>query len=142
MDYYRIIPEAPGQLGHNTVMNTLVHPPVVEHLHFVFDGWLGDDLVECFPCFLVTDHLADKLIQAAFSGFAVKDAALDCSQQFVDLYGTDKKLPGFKWLQVNGNMGDDVFIDSEQYLVASASFYQFIKKYAILNHCEVEPRDT
>jgi hypothetical protein len=32
-----------------------VHPPIVSRLHLVFDTWEGDDLVERFPTFLVTE---------------------------------------------------------------------------------------
>lgn len=37
----------------STIMEATVHPPRVERLHYEFEDWLGDDLVESFPSFLV-----------------------------------------------------------------------------------------
>lgn len=47
--YYRLEPEVAGELGSGTVMDVSRHPPLVSHLQFKFQGWLGDDLLETFP---------------------------------------------------------------------------------------------
>lgn len=41
--FFALEPEVAGGLGPNTVMDRSVHPPRVSHLHYVFDGWMGDD---------------------------------------------------------------------------------------------------
>ena len=55
--YWLVSPEVAGELGDGTVMDTAVHPPWVSRLHHRFQGWLGDDLLECFPCFLTTARI-------------------------------------------------------------------------------------
>ena len=57
MAQYLIEPEVPGGLGDKTQGDFSKHPPVIEHLHFQFEGWLGDDLLESFPCFLVSNSV-------------------------------------------------------------------------------------
>jgi hypothetical protein len=39
----------------------LLKPEVVTHLHYEFEGWLGDDLLTTFPEFIVTERLAAAL---------------------------------------------------------------------------------
>jgi hypothetical protein len=56
-----LCPEVAAELGGNTVMDAFAHPPKVSRLHLRFMGWLGDDLLETFPCFLVTSRLAKAL---------------------------------------------------------------------------------
>ncbi len=55
--YFVLEPEVAGQLGEQTVMDRSTHPPTIEKLHFVFDGWLGDDIVATFPSFWVSKNL-------------------------------------------------------------------------------------
>jgi hypothetical protein len=43
---YILEPEVSGEIGERTVIDSSVHPPIVSYLHFVFMGWLGDDLIE------------------------------------------------------------------------------------------------
>src|SRR3954454_10828086 len=59
--YFALEPEVAGQLGDTTMLDTSVHPPVIQRLEYRFDGWLGDDLLESFPCFVVTERLANEL---------------------------------------------------------------------------------
>jgi len=68
MKYYYIEPEVAGGLGNDTVMNRSVHPPVVTKLHYQFDGWLGDVLLESSPCFIVTELAKQKLQDARLTG--------------------------------------------------------------------------
>ena len=61
MNYFCIEPEVAGGLGQNVEMDRSVHPPVVDKLHYEFDGWLGDELLETFPCFIVTEGAMKRL---------------------------------------------------------------------------------
>ncbi|HKB91644.1 MAG TPA: hypothetical protein VKC60_14085 [Opitutaceae bacterium] len=61
MKYYYIEPEVAGSLGENTVIHREVHPPRVSKLHYRFDGWLGDVLLESFPSFIVAEDVEKKL---------------------------------------------------------------------------------
>ena len=61
MEYFYVQPEVAGGLGALTVMDTTTHPPIVSKLHYHFDGWLGNVLLETFPCFIVTDGARQAL---------------------------------------------------------------------------------
>jgi len=50
-------PEVAGRLGEKTVLIATSHPPITERLNYEFDGWLGDDLLEPFLCYIVTESL-------------------------------------------------------------------------------------
>ena len=65
--YYIIEPEVAGGLGLNSNIDRTTFPPIVEKLHFVFEGWLGDPILESFPCFIVTDRLARKMEEAGLT---------------------------------------------------------------------------
>ncbi len=53
-------PEVAGGWGANIIADTDCHPPRIEHLHYEFEGWLGDPIVESFPCFLILESLASS----------------------------------------------------------------------------------
>ena len=116
-------------------MDTSEHPPVVYDLHFIFEGWLGDELVECFPVFLATVDLCDEILQEALTGCEIKNCEIEYSDQFVDLHPTTL-LPSFKWLAVNGRNGDDFCISEEYKLRVSQKALNLLKKYS-LSHCDI-----
>ena len=68
MHYFLLSPEVAGGLGPNTMMNRMVHPPEVSRLHYEMEGWLGDELLESFPCFIVTQRVADAIQDAHLTG--------------------------------------------------------------------------
>lgn len=55
MKFYILDPEVAGGLGTQTEIDSSVHPPLVKRLHYELDAWMGDDLVQTFPCYLVTN---------------------------------------------------------------------------------------
>jgi hypothetical protein len=136
-EYYKLLPETPGQLGEKTILNNTIRPPKVESLHFVFDGWLGDELIECFPCYLVTESLSYSLGSANLTGFKIIQVDISFSRLFLDLY-PNREMPGFKWLEINGRIGDDFYIDEKNYLVASNKALKVIQNSGNLKYCEIE----
>jgi len=117
--FYVLEPEVPGGLGERTSLDSTQHPPVVHRLHFVFDGWLGDHLIESFPCYLVSETLADRLRENQLTGASLEAAEIGASEQFKDLH-PDRALPKFLWLKVNGVAGTDDFgITSDNLLAVS-----------------------
>lgn len=67
MKLYMIEPEVAGEIGEQTVYENYVdiiargERARIAYLHFVFMGWLGDDILEVTPCFLVSDKLKKRL---------------------------------------------------------------------------------
>lgn len=127
MKYFYIEPEVAGGLGKNTIMNHNTHPPIVSKLHYQFDGWLGDVILESFPCFIVTEEAKGKLESVNATGIRFAEVEVTTSEQFQDLY-PNHKLPKFVWLQIEGKAGDDDFgIDKEKRLVISGRVLKILK---------------
>ncbi|OQP44872.1 hypothetical protein A4H97_10975 [Niastella yeongjuensis] len=127
---YFIEPEVSGQLGDNTNMDLSIHPPKVERLHFVFYGWLGDDLIECFPVFLITEKLKNALIISELSGYEIKDCQIEESDEFKLLQNVI--LPNFFWLSITGNVNDDFSIASKKLKISDNAF-SFLSQYNLQN---------
>ncbi len=92
MPYYALEPEVASHLGDHAVVDRSVHPPAVERLHYEFDGWLGDDLLESFPCFMVTKGLRERLAESGLSGYLLDDAEVSASDLFEEIH-PDQELP-------------------------------------------------
>lgn len=101
MKYFSVQAEVAGGLGPHTVMDPNAHPPVVHHLHFEFEGWAGDALVQTFPCFLVTRAVQQGIMAAGATGVAFAPAEVSKSEQF-ELFHPEVALPEFLWLKVRG----------------------------------------
>lgn len=97
--YWRISFEVAGELAEGTEMDTSVHPPRVIRLHHRFEGWLGDDIIECFPCYLVTEGVAKILKESGLSGFELDDVEISKSPEFDEMY-PGRQLPRFRWLKI------------------------------------------
>ncbi|WP_205589867.1 hypothetical protein [Mucilaginibacter celer] len=115
-------------------MDRNVHPPIVSKLHYQFDGWLGDYLLECFPCFICTEKLMEYLKSSDLTGFA--DCEISKSEQFTDLY-PDRILPVFYWLVVNGDANNDFSLSPNASLLVSENALNSLKKFQTTN-CEIE----
>jgi hypothetical protein len=108
MAFSYVEPEVSGSLGPNTDLDSSVHPPIVKRLEFQFDGWLGDCLLESFPCFVITEPAKVAVENSGFSGVLFDDLAVSKSDQFDELY-PDKGLPKFFWMKAVGRSGQDDF---------------------------------
>lgn len=136
MHYFVLSPEVAGGLGKNTLMSTVEHPPSVSRLHYELDGWLGDDLLESFPCFVVTSRLAHSLRHAGLSGVDLREVEITTSEQFRELY-PDRRIPVFAWLHIVGKSGrDDFGADAEGRLVVSERALRLLENFT-LDNCDV-----
>lgn len=130
-------PEVAGGWGERTVADTSVHPPVVALLNYQFDGWLGDELLTSFPCYVVTRLLGDKLSEARLNGFQLADVQVSVSEQFEEIY-PDRHLPEFYWLQVDGSAGVDDFGLSRRHQLVVSDRALAVLQTGQLRHCGVK----
>ncbi|HEY8969066.1 MAG TPA: hypothetical protein VIM64_08230, partial [Puia sp.] len=96
-----IEPEVAGGLGEETKLDTSTHPPVVFQLHYEFYGWLGNDILESFPCFIVTDGLKKAILDARLSGVVFDQVKVTTSDEF-DAFHSGVVLPPWRWMKVSG----------------------------------------
>lgn len=130
MNYFYVEPEVSGGLGSKTIMDTLVHPPRIDKLNYQFDSWLGDELIETFPCYLVTKRLGGLLTSSGVTGFSLDSVLITKSDEFND----DLNLPDFAWLKVKGvPMKDDIGFSDDFRLVVSEEVLNIFSKVKIDN---------
>jgi len=135
--YILIEPEVAGNLGKETELDSSVFPPDVKKLHYEFDGWLGDDLLESFPCYIVTNSLRENIENNKFTGISFHDVIISKSETFLELY-PNRELPTFYWAKIKGKAyKDDFFITEENILAISERVYLILKKHKI-NNADIE----
>jgi hypothetical protein len=138
MKFFTVEPEVAGGFGSNTILSTESHPPVVTRLHYQFDGWLGDELLECFPCYIVTQQLGKAIEREGMSGVDFDQVEISTSELFDELY-PGRKLPKFLWMKVAGKAGrDDFGVSPKHKLVISERAFDILQKFASSN-CDVTP---
>ncbi|EBG5296072.1 hypothetical protein EVG59_11800 [Salmonella enterica subsp. enterica serovar Dortmund] len=64
-----IEPEVAGGFGEATTLDISMHPPIVFTLEHSFDGWLGDCIMETFPCFVITAKAKVLIESLNLSGY-------------------------------------------------------------------------
>ncbi|TWG93223.1 hypothetical protein L615_006400000050 [Nocardioides sp. J9] len=128
-------PEVPGEIGERGELDTSVHPPRVVRFHITLTGWLGDDLLEVFPVYLVTERLASILEESDLSGYALAEADVTVDEEA--LIDPSLELPTFRWLQVTGSADDDVSLAEDFRLRLSDRAYELVSRTSLQN-CDVE----
>ncbi|MBP1167888.1 MULTISPECIES: hypothetical protein [unclassified Chryseobacterium] len=129
---YRLIePEVAGGLGEQTQLDNSFFPPLIKNLHYEFEGWLGDDILESFPCYIVTEKLRKGLEHEKLTGISFDAVIISKSETFLELY-PNKELPNFFWAKINGESNrDDFFITEKNGLAISEKAYSLLKNYNI-----------
>ena len=137
--FFYIEPEVAGGLGPNSVLHREIGRPLnVSKLHYVFDGWLGDALLETTPCFIVTDKARRMIETEKLSGVGFGDVEVSRSGEFDDLHPT-LELPHFWWMKVNSASFDEDFgLTSDLRLAVSERAMATLRAAGIV-HALVEP---
>jgi putative NADH-flavin reductase len=138
MSFFLLSPEVAGGWGPHTEVNRNTHPPVVTHLHYELEGWLGDDLLTTFPEFVVTERLAKELERSSLSGFQLAEVEVSAGDTWKQLHEA-RALPQCRWLKVTGRAGAaDFGLTELAHLVASARALELLRRLS-LEACEVSP---
>jgi len=136
LNQYILEPEVPGELGEKTILDTSVHPPIVSHLQLIFKGWMGDDLLENFPVFLVTKRLGNELEKSNLTGFELRECTVESSEEF-EVFNPAIKLPELSWLHITGTKDtSDFHINHKNQLTASENAYVLLTRFN-LKYCNI-----
>jgi len=119
--------EVAGQLGPKTVIDTSVHPPIVNKLHFLFEGWLGDDMIECFPVYLVSERLKNKLENTNLVGYKIVPCEIEKSSEFVEIQ-PETILPNFFWFLATGDSFSDFSVSNNK-MKMSDNAYRIVSQF-------------
>lgn len=145
-------PEVAGELGEDTSYQNFENVrlkgerPIVDKLHYRFTGWLGDELLEATPCFIVTEELATSIEKNALSGYRFEEVIVSLSDEFKEMY-PNRTLPKFKRLVPTGSIcienekikewsGEDICISQKSYLVVTDKALAVLKSHKIAN-CDI-----
>ncbi|MBP2656328.1 MAG: hypothetical protein H6Q73_3897 [Firmicutes bacterium] len=156
MKLYGLEPEVAGGFGENTVVSNLNNVrskrerPIVTHLHYEFSGWLGDEILETTPCFIITESLADSIQRSELKGYTFADVETSVTEEFEELY-PGRTLPKFRHIipqgtvEVNGDnfknwSGDDFCLSQRSILVVSEKVLAVFKKHQF-DHCYIAELD-
>ena len=133
MKYYALRPEVAGGIGPRSVLDYTSTPPKVVTLNYEFEGWLGDELLKAFSCFIATDRVCESIKEHGFTGVEFGPVDVTTSDTFRELYPT-VALPHFVWLKICGKPGGDDFgVAPRNRLVVSERVLSALE----LKHCDV-----
>jgi hypothetical protein len=140
MGFFALEPEVAGGWGKNTTFTRTPGIPVVVHkLQYEFEGWLGDEILETTPCFIVTERLADEIRRRNLSGAEFGEVEVTKSAQF-RLFHPERKLPKFVRLLPGPNPGrDDFGLGADLILVVSEAALALLRESGISNAGSVKP---
>jgi hypothetical protein len=110
----------------------------VSKLHYEFHGWLGDDFLTSFPCYIVTTSAAAALRAAGVSGIRFGEVEISTDDEYEELR-SNRAAPSFVWLQISGKPGQDDFgMARNNYLVLSERALQILSPFGIA-HAHMAP---
>lgn len=152
MKLFMLEPEVAGEMGSNTVYDNYDEVrdngayPKISYLHFVFLGWLGDDILESTPCFIVTEKLMERIKESKLSGCKFEKIEISLSDEFNEMY-PGRKIPNFVRIIPTGNIkienntytdwtGEDFNLSDKLYLVVSQKALDIIKDFN-MDNCDV-----
>jgi hypothetical protein len=140
MPEYAIEPEVAGGLGADTEADARQHPPIVNRLHYEFAGWLGDDIVESFPVFIVTDPLARAIKESELSGAEFDEVKVTRNPQFDEFFpDLARSFPEWRWLRPVGKPHEsDFWQQPDGILVVSERALNVLRRFKIDNSEIVE----
>ncbi|GAA1214051.1 hypothetical protein GCM10009675_40000 [Prauserella alba] len=117
-------------------MDPSVHPPRVEHAHLELDGWLGDELIERYPCLFVTDDLAATLSTSTLGRYRLHTAEVTTVDE--DLRDDERAaIRPLRWFVVTGTAGeDDIGLTATGRLVVSDRALTLLQQHNI-DHCDI-----
>lgn len=135
---YILQPEVSGELGEKSELKTEVFPPQIIKLHFIFKTWLGDDLIECFPVYLVSERLKKAIEESNIEGYYFSDFEQSSDESMSKLQSISS-APVFFWFNFEkGNK--DFHINDNNQLVVSERVFKLLKEFN-LNYCDIEKRE-
>ena len=140
--YKKILPEVIVGLGDKTKFLEKKPPfKTVTKLHIELEDWLGDDIMKCHPCYIVTESIKRNLETSAFTGFEFDNMEVTKGEYFLNNYQLKKNVPEFYWMKIIGKEGsDDLFLDDNLLLSIDEIFLDYLKHNFALNYSAINPQ--
>jgi len=85
--FHFIEPEVIVGIGENTILDNNYNPPKVDQLDLEIEDWLGNDLMESYPCFIITESLKEGLEKSKFTGYdSIEEIEVKKAEYFENNY--------------------------------------------------------
>jgi hypothetical protein len=139
-EYKKIQPEVIAGLGDDTIFLES-EPPfrTVTYLHIALEDWLGDDLMKCHPCYIVTESLKKALEESKFEGFDFSEMKVTKAEGFGD-YRKLKHLPEFYRMNITGTKSHgDFYVEDGPGLFVREELLAFLQRNFSVEYMDVTP---
>lgn len=137
MEYFFVEPEVAGEIGDDTTWDRSANPPSVKDLQYIMRGWLGDAILESYPCFIVSKNLYYGILKKELSGVVFDEVDVVVSKDFKGI-ALDIEIPSFVRMIPVGVAGqDDVAIGNDRRLVVSKNTLAVLKEFGV-SHAVIE----
>lgn len=130
MRFYTVNPDVPGFLeeSHDEILSK----PELPTVHYPFECWPDDDIVQSFPALLVSERLGAALTSTGLTGFELGECISRKGEQFHIPSPGRGELPRYFWLKVNGEaQADDFGISGDLMPVVSERAMQVLRHFHI-----------
>ena len=144
MKLFVIEPEVAGEIGESTIyenydaITTKGERPIISHLHFVFMGRLGDDILEVTPCFLISEKLKQAIEKSELKGYKFQNIEISLSEEYEEMY-PDREKPCFYRLLPQGTISvqDEMYSnwDNMDFCVTEKSYLVLSEKAINILNC-------
>ena len=140
--YNKLNPEVIVGLGERTEFLEKEPPfKTVRKLHIELEDWLGDDIMKCHPCYIVTESVKIDLEKSVFTGFEFDNMEVTKGEYFLNNYQLKKNVPEFYFMKIIGKEGsDDLFLDDNLLLSIDEIFLDYLKHNFALNYSAINPQ--
>ncbi|MED1608082.1 hypothetical protein P4U90_22455 [Cytobacillus kochii] len=149
MILYFLEPEVSGGHGEDTIYGTEEEITTkgisgkVKFSHYEFEGWLGDDLLESTPAFIVSSKLGAELENSDFIDYKLEECLITTSDEFKEMY-PDIEIPAFSRFIPLGKIeveedhfknwsGHHFSLSSKGELVVTQEALDFLNRFSIDN---------
>lgn len=131
-------PEVSGGIGDGTIYR---NENEISYLHYEFDGWLGDEIIESTPYFLISEALSNYLRNNGIDDFSIEECLITTSDLFRELY-PKKELPKFYRLVPEGKAkildgkvvettNHEILLSEKNYLLVSQKTMDILNSYPL-----------
>lgn len=151
MILYFLEPEVSGGHGEQTIYGTdekVAKEGVsgkIKFLHYEFEGWLGDDLLESTPAFIISSYLENELRKSSIKDFKLEKCLITISDTFIEQY-PNKEIPAFTrfiplgTVELEGTSfknwsGHHFCLTAKGELVVTQQAFNLLEKFS-MSHCD------
>lgn len=137
---YTLEAEVPGHLGDDAIYSSDASGWNITKMHLVFDGWMGDDIVQILNCFLLTEKAKSLLEKSRLKGVHFERPIITKSEEFIERQPATV-LPNFWWLKPPLDVSDtDIMITRHGCLEVSEQAMLEFRKLN-LAHASIQPKE-